>query len=62
MYLTYTAVTVEPQPLIVQQCELIIDGGTGRFAKASGQVLGMVYVTFMGYDAPDILKQMVQKK
>lgn len=53
VYLTYTAATVEPQPLIVQQCDLIIDGGTGRYSEASGQVLGMVYVTFIGYDEPE---------
>ena len=53
VHLTFTAVTLEPPPLIVQQVELIIDGGTGRFAKASGQVIGMVYATFMGYDDPE---------
>jgi hypothetical protein len=50
VHLSYTGFMVEPPPLIVQQIELIIDGGTGRFAGASGQALGMVYVTFMGYD------------
>jgi hypothetical protein len=50
VHLTYSAVTIEPEPLIVQQCELIVEGGTGRFAKASGQILGMVFVNFMGYD------------
>jgi hypothetical protein len=53
LHLTYTAATVEPQPLIVQQSELIIDGGTGRYARVSGHVLGMVYVTFMGFDQPE---------
>jgi hypothetical protein len=53
VHLTYSAVKVEPPPLIVQQVELIIDGGTGQFARASGQVLGMVYVSFMGYDKPE---------
>ena len=53
VYLTYTGFMVEPPPLIVQQVELIIDGGTGQFARASGQVLGMVYVSFMGYDEPE---------
>ena len=53
VHLTYPAATVEPEPLIVQQCEPIVDGGTGRFAKTSGQVLGMVYINFMGYDEPE---------
>jgi len=53
VYLTYTGFMVEPPPLIVQQVELIIDGGTERFARASGQVLGMVYVSFMGNDEPE---------
>lgn len=50
VHLTYSAVTIEPEPVIVQQCELIVDGGTGRYTKASGQILGMVYINFMGYD------------
>jgi len=53
VHLSYTGFMVEPPPLIVQQIELIIDGGTGRFAQASGQALGMVYVTFKGYDEPE---------
>jgi hypothetical protein len=53
LFLTYSAAMIEPQPLMVQKSELIIDGGTGRFAKASGQVLGMVYITCLGYDEPE---------
>jgi len=53
VHLTYTGFAVEPPPVIVQQVELIIDGGTGRFARASGQALGMVYITFKGYDEPE---------
>ena len=53
LHLTYSAGTVEPEPLTVQQCELIVDGGTGRFAKAFGQVPGMDYINFTGYDEPE---------
>ena len=45
VWVTYTAITVAPPPLIVQEADVWIVGGTGRFEHASGHLLGMVYVT-----------------
>ncbi len=56
VWAAYTAVTVEwpvpPLMLIVQESEFTIVGGTGRFEGASGRLLGLVYVTFEGFDDP----------
>jgi hypothetical protein len=52
VWATYTATTVAPPPLIVQEADFIIVGGTGRFEHASGHLWGMVYVTFEGFDDP----------
>lgn len=52
VWVTYTATTVAGPPLIVQEGEFIIIGGTGRFEGASGSFHGMVYVTFEGFDDP----------
>jgi hypothetical protein len=49
---TFTAVTVAPPPLIVQQAEFVIVGGTGRFENATGWLQGAVYVTFEGFEDP----------
>jgi hypothetical protein len=49
---TYTAVTVAPPPLIIQEIDFVIVGGTGRFENATGWLRGVVYVTFEGYDDP----------
>lgn len=52
VWATYTATTVAGPPLIVQEADFIIVGGTGRFENASGHLVGMVYVTFEGFDDP----------
>ncbi len=52
VWATYTATTIAPPPLIVQQSNFVIVGGTGRFEGASGQLIGMVYVTYEGEDDP----------
>jgi hypothetical protein len=55
VFAAYTATTVPfpPNlPLIVQQSEFVITGGTGRFEGASGTLIGMVCVTFEGLDDP----------
>ncbi|HOC41720.1 MAG TPA: hypothetical protein PKJ99_01775 [Thermoanaerobaculales bacterium] len=49
---TYTAVTVAPPPLIIQEADFVIVGGTGRFENATGWLRGVVYVTFEGFDDP----------
>lgn len=52
IWATYTAVTMAGPPLIVQESSFVIVGGTGRFENATGRLLGMVYVTFEGFDDP----------
>ena len=49
---TYTAVTVAPPPLIVQEIDFVVVGGTGRFENATGWLRGVAYVTFEGFDDP----------
>jgi hypothetical protein len=49
---TYTAVTVAPPPLIVQEIDFVVAGGTGRFENATGWLRGVAYVTFEGFDDP----------
>jgi len=49
---TYTAVTVAPPPLIVQEIDFVVVGGTGRFENATGWLRGVAHVTFEGYDDP----------
>lgn len=52
LWATYTAVTVAPPPLIIQEADFVIVGGTGRFENATGWLRGVVYVTFEGFDDP----------
>ena len=49
---SFTAVTVAPPPLIVQEADFVIVGGTGRFEHATGWLRGVVYVTFEGFEDP----------
>ena len=41
---TYTAQTVMPPPVIVQEITFIIVGGTGRYAGASGKLFGVIFI------------------
>jgi len=41
---TYTAQTVLPPPVIVQEITFIITGGTGRYKAASGKLLSVVFI------------------
>ena len=52
LWATYTAVTVAPPPLIVQETDFVIVGGTGRFENATGWLRGVIYVTFEGFNNP----------
>jgi len=53
IWATYRADTVfPPPPLVVQEGEYTIFGGTGRFADASGRVRLTAYVTFEGFEDP----------
>ena len=52
LWATFTAVTVAPPPLIVQEADFVIVGGTGRFEHATGWLRGVVYVTFEGFEDP----------
>ncbi len=52
IWASYTAYTVAPPPVIVQEAEFTITGGTGRFAAASGRLRATVYVTFQGFEDP----------
>lgn len=52
LWATFTAVTVAPPPLIVQEADFVIVGGTGRFENAAGWLRGVVYVTFEGFEDP----------
>ena len=52
LWATYTAVTVAPPPLIIQEADFVIVGGTGRFENATGWLRGVVYVSFEGFDDP----------
>jgi len=52
IWASYSAHTVAPPPMIVQEAEFIITGGTGRFAAASGRLRATVYVTFEGMEDP----------
>ena len=51
--LTYTATTVAPPPVITQEIDMVITGGTGRFEGASGQLSGHVYIEYLGETVPD---------
>ena len=50
---TYTAETVAPPPFIIQEINMVITGGTGRFDGASGELSGHVYIEFLGFTTPD---------
>jgi hypothetical protein len=52
LWATYTAVTVAPPPLIIQESDFVIVGGTGRFENATGWLRGVIYVTFEGFEDP----------
>jgi hypothetical protein len=54
IFATYTAHTVAPPPpLIVQEGELSITGGTGRFQHATGRVPFTVYVNPVSPPSPE---------
>jgi hypothetical protein len=54
IFATYTAHTVAiPPPLIVQEGELSITGGTGRFEHATGRVPFTVYVNPVSPPTPE---------
>jgi hypothetical protein len=54
VFATYTAHTIAPPPpLIVQEGELIITGGTGRFEHAAGRVPFTVYVSPVSPPTPE---------
>jgi len=50
---TYTAETVAPPLSIIQEIDMVITGGTGRFDGASGELSGHVYIDFLGMTTPD---------
>jgi hypothetical protein len=53
IWATYRADTVAPPPpVVVQEGEYTIFGGTGRFAQASGRVRLTAYVTWEGLEDP----------
>lgn len=52
LWAAYTAVTVAPPPLIIQESDFVIVGGTGRFENATGWLRGVIYVTFEGFEDP----------
>lgn len=49
---TYTAHIIAPPPVMVFLAEYVVVGGTGRFEGASGTIMGLIYVTFLGFEAP----------
>jgi len=53
VWLTYNAETVFPPPLIIQEIDMVVTGGTGRFDGASGELSGYAYVEFLGFTVPD---------
>ena len=52
VWFSYTATTLAPPPDVVQEAEMIVVGGTGRFDNASGLLKGMVYVKIEDYENP----------
>jgi len=48
----YYALTVQPPPYIEQDITMVINGGTGRFQNASGNLQGRVYIEFQGFADP----------
>ena len=52
VWTTYSAQLIAPPPVMVFLTEYTVVGGTGRFEGASGTIIGLVYVTFLGMEAP----------
>mgnify|MGYP001824745860 FL=1 len=52
VWTTYHAQIIAPPPVMVFLTEYIVVGGTGRFEGASGTIMALVYVTYLGMDAP----------
>lgn len=52
LYFNYYTPMKEFGPVIVQEGTFFITGGTGRFAGASGEVLGTIYITNLGMAEP----------
>jgi hypothetical protein len=53
LWTTYTGQVLAPPPVIAILAEYVVTGGTGRFEGASGTIMAMVYVTFVGMEAPN---------
>jgi len=52
----YLAITVKGPPvtpIIGQEITMTIIGGTGRFNGATGNLGGMVYIEFLGFEVPN---------
>ena len=51
----YSAITVQGPPvtpIIGQEITVVINGGTGRFEGATGNLEGMVYIEYLGFGEP----------
>ncbi len=49
----YEAVTKIPGPIIVQEAVYTIVGGTGRFSGATGELDGLIEITYLGEGIPN---------
>lgn len=52
VWASYFAATIQPPPIIGQEITMVIEGGTGRFESATGNLQGMIYIKFQGFDDP----------
>lgn len=52
LYFNYYTPMVVFGPIIIQEGTFFITGGTGRFAGATGEVFGTVYITNLGMAEP----------